>query len=81
VAVRATGTGSIQTRLIGWKNKPGMTDVPTKRIIGLAIAMVSKAGISINLDNLVLDVRAAMPSIGNGNAALREVYYHRDRRL
>src|SRR6266851_7146035 len=52
--VRATGTGSILTRLIGWKNKPGMTDVPTKRIIGLAIARVSKAGISINLDNLVL---------------------------
>jgi hypothetical protein len=53
--VLATGTGSILTRLIGWKNKPGMTDVPTKRIIGLAIARVSKAGISINLDNLVLD--------------------------
>jgi|ERR1700719_633892 len=35
--------------------KPGMTDVPTKRIIGLAITRVSKAGISINLDNLVLD--------------------------
>src|SRR6266481_5670887 len=50
--VLATGTGSILTRLIGWKNKPGMTDVPTKRVIGLAIARVSKAGISINLDNL-----------------------------
>ena len=65
---------------MSWK-KPGMTDAPTKRIIGLAIAMVSKAGISISLDNLVLDVRAAMPSMGNGNAALREVHYHRDRRL
>ena len=57
VVVRATGTGSILTRLIGWKNKPGMTDVPTKRIIGLAIARVSKARISIKLDNLVLGAK------------------------
>ena len=49
------GTGSTLTRLIGWKNKPAMTDVPTKRIIGLAIAKVSKAGIRVNLDNLVLN--------------------------
>src|SRR5215471_20921452 len=53
--VLATGIGLILTRLIGWKHRPGMTDVPTKRIIGLAIVRVSKAGISINLDNLVLD--------------------------
>jgi hypothetical protein len=69
--VLATGIGSILTRLIDWKNKPGMTGVPTKRIIGLAIARVSKASISISLNNLVLDEPSSRRWRPRGSATRR----------